>query len=176
MEWTSSSLSSPSLPPPPVSSPSQGLPPHLQHNSPSTMTASSLSQPPRRRRVLPWDVLLLVFQESDPSTLASLGSVSLDFLVATSPHLHGSVEISTVEALEKLFCERKQPTTSPPSRINPYSTSPFLKPASSPSTSRRFTGTSLHPISPSLDSPQIPSQFNDYIYLLHTPTTTSPLS
>ncbi|KAL7413684.1 hypothetical protein BDY24DRAFT_415264 [Mrakia frigida] len=59
---------------------------------------------PRRR--LPWDVLLLVFKEADPSTLAVLGRVSYDFLAATSPDLYRNVVVTSVKQVEGLFCER----------------------------------------------------------------------
>ena len=66
---------------------------------------------PLQPMILPWDVLLLVFVASSPSTLAVLAQVSLDFLIATSPLLYGSVEVKTLEGLGGLFCGRKDPRT-----------------------------------------------------------------
>ncbi|KAL7413535.1 hypothetical protein BDY24DRAFT_57531 [Mrakia frigida] len=60
---------------------------------------------PRRR--LPWDVLLLVFKQADPSTLAVLGRVSHDFLTATALELYRDVVVTSMKQLEGLFCERK---------------------------------------------------------------------
>ncbi|KAL7413671.1 hypothetical protein BDY24DRAFT_60980 [Mrakia frigida] len=62
--------------------------------------------PPRRR--LPWDVLLLVFKEADPSTLAVLGRVSYDFLAATSLGLYRDVVVTSAKQLRGLFCIRWQ--------------------------------------------------------------------
>ncbi|KAL7413252.1 hypothetical protein BDY24DRAFT_389447 [Mrakia frigida] len=66
---------------------------------------------------LPWDLFLLIFSQCDIATLAQLGRVSHDFLVAVTRPLYGRIEIASVIALEVLFCER--PETSP-GRINPY--------------------------------------------------------
>jgi len=55
---------------------------------------------------LNWDLLLLLLQLSDVPTLAVLGRVSLDFLVATSPLLYREVEITSMDQLDKLFCVR----------------------------------------------------------------------
>ncbi|KAL7413621.1 hypothetical protein BDY24DRAFT_415206 [Mrakia frigida] len=78
---------------------------------------------PSRRR-LPWDVLLLVFKEADPPTLAVLGRVSYDFLTATAPELYRAVVVTSVKQLERLFCrriERKTKNSSKiPSRINSH--------------------------------------------------------
>ena len=65
-----------------------------------------LSHPFIQPRRLAWDVLVHIFKESDPSTLAILGRVSLDFLTATSPILYKHVETKSVESLEMLFCDR----------------------------------------------------------------------
>ncbi|KAL7411378.1 hypothetical protein BDY24DRAFT_417171 [Mrakia frigida] len=79
--------------------------------------------PPRR---LPWEVLLLIVKEADPSTLAVLGRVSYDFLAATAPDLYRSVTVESLDSLKKLFCQRevkpeegRRTRSSPPaSRIN----------------------------------------------------------
>lgn len=47
-----------------------------------------------------------------PSTLAVLGGVSMDFLEATVPLLCHRVEITSLNALELLFCARKKATVS----------------------------------------------------------------
>ncbi|KAL7413256.1 hypothetical protein BDY24DRAFT_441510, partial [Mrakia frigida] len=77
----------------------------------------------RSPRPLPWDVLLLVLEECDPSTLAKLGQASFDFLVATSPHLYEKMEVRSVEALEALFCRKMKKASKKlktPPRINPF--------------------------------------------------------
>ncbi|KAL7413619.1 hypothetical protein BDY24DRAFT_59766 [Mrakia frigida] len=81
---------------------------------------------PSRRR-LPWDVLLLVFKEADPPTLAVLGRVSYDFLTATAPELYRAVVVTSVKQLEGLFCERdviqagrKTKNSTKTSRINSH--------------------------------------------------------
>ncbi|KAL7416055.1 hypothetical protein BDY24DRAFT_439276 [Mrakia frigida] len=71
------------------------------------------------RRGLPWEILVLVFEASSPSTLAVLGGVSLDFLIATSKILYGRVEIRTLKGLEGLFSGRDRETKSL-LRINSY--------------------------------------------------------
>jgi len=82
---------------------------------------------------LPWDVLLHIFQLSDVPTLAVLGRVSLDFLVATSPLLYREVEITSLGQLEKLFCERKEKKVNSLSSSDPsFSFSPLLLPATKP--------------------------------------------
>ncbi|KAL7413561.1 hypothetical protein BDY24DRAFT_58583 [Mrakia frigida] len=76
---------------------------------------------PRRR--LPWDVLLLVFKQADPSTLAVLGRVSHDFLAATALELYRDVVVTSMKQLEGLFCERKVVQAgrkTKTSRINPH--------------------------------------------------------
>ncbi|KAL7410037.1 hypothetical protein BDY24DRAFT_418349 [Mrakia frigida] len=57
---------------------------------------------------LPWEILLLVFNQSDPPTLAVLSRVSLDVLVACSTMLYRDVVVTSVKQLEGLFCERKE--------------------------------------------------------------------
>jgi len=56
---------------------------------------------------LPWDVLVLVFKECDPSTLAVLGRANFDFFVGSSPVLYEEIEITTLSGLQQLFCERQ---------------------------------------------------------------------
>ncbi|KAL7413566.1 hypothetical protein BDY24DRAFT_388937 [Mrakia frigida] len=76
---------------------------------------------PRRR--LPWDVLLLVFKQADPSTLAVLGRVSHDFLTATAQELYKLVAVTSVKQLEGFFCKRtvaQEERKTKTSRINPH--------------------------------------------------------
>ena len=61
---------------------------------------------PRHR--LPWDIVVLVLAEADPSTLAVLGRVSYDFLASTTPLLYEKVTVVSGEQLEALFCVRKE--------------------------------------------------------------------
>jgi len=74
--------------------------------------------PPSLRRHLPWDILLSIFKEADPSTLAALGRVSFDFLASTSSLLYREVEVKSVEELEMLFCERKGRRSTKVSRLS----------------------------------------------------------
>ncbi|KAL7410755.1 hypothetical protein BDY24DRAFT_417611 [Mrakia frigida] len=78
-----------------------------------------MSQPivPFRKRFPP-EVLLVVIESSDPSTLAALGAVSMDFLESSSRLLYRDVVVTSAAKLEMLFCERKEETTASPSRIN----------------------------------------------------------
>lgn len=55
-----------------------------------------------------WDVLLLIFEQADVSTLAVLGRVSLDFLSSTAPMLYKEAVVKETRQLEQLFCERKE--------------------------------------------------------------------
>jgi len=48
-------------------------------------------------------------EQADISTLAILGQVSLDFLVAASALLYKDVEVTTERQLEALFCWRMWP-------------------------------------------------------------------
>ncbi|KAL7413666.1 hypothetical protein BDY24DRAFT_389216 [Mrakia frigida] len=80
------------------------------------VTDMAETSPPRRR--LPWDVLLLVFKEADPSTLAVLGRVSYDFLTATAPELYRDVVVTSVKQLERLFCRRIERKTKNSSKIS----------------------------------------------------------
>jgi len=57
---------------------------------------------------LPWDVLLLIVEESDQASLGALGSASLALLEATAPRLYETVTITSTEQIEELFCERKK--------------------------------------------------------------------
>jgi len=50
--------------------------------------------------------LLSIFGEADPSTLAALGGVSLDWLEVTVPLLYRTVEVTSIQQLEQLFCRR----------------------------------------------------------------------
>ncbi|KAL7417676.1 hypothetical protein BDY24DRAFT_99277 [Mrakia frigida] len=69
---------------------------------------------------LSWDVLSLIFEQVDPSTLAALGGASFDFLEATSPLLYGKeVAITSPDGLKQLFCEREGTKDQTTSRINP---------------------------------------------------------
>lgn len=55
---------------------------------------------------LPWDVLHLIFEEANPSTLAVLGAVSFDVLAATSKLLYRQPKLVDVEAVASLFSWR----------------------------------------------------------------------
>ena len=52
--------------------------------------------------------MFLVFEQSDTSTLAALGAVSMEVLEATSPLLYNKVEVRSTTQLRKLFCGREE--------------------------------------------------------------------
>ena len=104
------------------------LPSHLfqslgdEADSPSLVGLPSLQLIPLPR--LPWDVLFLVVENSDPATLAVLGRVSLDFLQASARHLYGHVEVKSFKQLQQLFCERTKVSSLRPAPLVSFSSSP----------------------------------------------------
>lgn len=71
-------------------------------------SVSPLSQIVPFPRSFPWELLLLVLEESDLPILAMLGRVNMDLLEASAPLLYGrTIEIRTPKQLQALFCERK---------------------------------------------------------------------
>jgi len=63
------------------------------------------------RARFPWEILLSIFDQADPSTLAALGGVSMDVMETTSPSLYRIVTITSVKQLKGLFCRREEETT-----------------------------------------------------------------
>jgi len=139
----------------------------------SPLSSSSLSlillqlQLGRPRPSLPWDVLLVLFELADPSSLALLGRVSYDFLVSTVPHLYQDVVLSSPSQISVMFCAREEKkkvsSTSPFSFVLPSSLSPDFLSTSlsspplresthfSPST-KSSSSPSNHPSTPLLSS------------------------
>ncbi|KAL7413520.1 hypothetical protein BDY24DRAFT_415110 [Mrakia frigida] len=109
-------LSSPSFDSLPPSSPSPPTRPSLL-----LTPTSGMSEIIPFPRAFPPEVLLLIFDSLDSSTLAVLGRVSIGVLRVTTPRLYRDVVVRSVEQLEGLFCEREEEgneQSSIPSRIN----------------------------------------------------------
>lgn len=62
---------------------------------------------------LPWDVLVHIVQLADTDTLAVIGRVSHDLLVASVPLLYRDIEVDSVERLNQLFYEEGDEQVSP---------------------------------------------------------------